>query len=242
MTSRYTLVTASRMLTAEDQGKLLVAASAGPVTLTIPRDATALIPDGTEIQILQYGPGIVTVAGETAGVMISSLNDRYATLGMFSALRVKKLMPNEWMLEGASSVPVTRTINGKPLSANVTITAAELGAVTLDQFGYIDPALTLTPMYIIQSDYNLDPIDAGYLLTVFTKTSARIILRNNLPMDFCAQVKIARFDTGEVIIEPASGVSIFSKNNMRRIASTFGSVTLWYLDNNQWWLEGDLAA
>lgn len=95
-------VTSNKTLSLTDAGTLQQASASSPasITITVPTNASVAFPVGTEIEIVRYGTGDVTIAPAT-GVTISSVNsikrisDQYATVGL------KKMTTNVWLLTGS---------------------------------------------------------------------------------------------------------------------------------------------
>jgi hypothetical protein len=90
-TSNYTLVIG-------DDGIIVEANSASPITITVPLDSTTNFPIGTKITLIRTNTGDVTIAG-TAGVTVN------ATPGLklraqWSAATLLKRAANTWLLMG----------------------------------------------------------------------------------------------------------------------------------------------
>ena len=103
-TRYYTFVTdatTARTVTAStDEGKTLRFTSSSPITLTIPTAANdAGWAVGDYVEIIQYGSGQITVAGDT-GVTVNATDSQKKTRVQFSSLTLIKVTANEWLLTG----------------------------------------------------------------------------------------------------------------------------------------------
>ncbi len=93
-------ITEATALALSHAGKLLSANSASALTVTIPLNATAAFPVGTEIELCQYGVGAVTVAA-TEGVTLLSMDASVSAAGQYACMTLKKLDTDTWLLAGA---------------------------------------------------------------------------------------------------------------------------------------------
>ena len=103
-TRYYTFVTdatTARTVTAStDEGKTLKFTSSSPITITIPTAANdAGWAVGDYVEIIQYGSGQITVAGDT-GVTVNATDSQKKTRVQFSSLTLIKVAANEWLLTG----------------------------------------------------------------------------------------------------------------------------------------------
>lgn len=69
--SSIVVVTANKTLELSDAGKLLEVNSSSAVTITIPTNESVAFPVGTELEILRWGSGAVTLS-PASGVMLAS--------------------------------------------------------------------------------------------------------------------------------------------------------------------------
>jgi hypothetical protein len=92
-TGDYTLVLA-------DKGKVLRINSATNRTVTIPLNSSVAFPIDTEIAILRYGTGTVSIS-PTAGVTLESKNAERKISGQFGSVALKKIGTDEWVLVGS---------------------------------------------------------------------------------------------------------------------------------------------
>lgn len=92
-TSSYTLV-----LT--DRGKVIEMNLSTANTLTIPANADAAFPVGTQITVIQYGAGQTTIAA-AAGVTLRALGGALKTVGQYAGVSLYKRGTNEWIAFGS---------------------------------------------------------------------------------------------------------------------------------------------
>lgn len=89
----------SYTLQVSDAGKLVTLTNGSAVTLTVPSDATAAIPVGSYVELLQGGAGQVTVvAGSGATLRVGGLTAK--ARGQWSSLGVQKIAADTWRLYG----------------------------------------------------------------------------------------------------------------------------------------------
>ena len=117
---------------------------------------------------------------------------------------------------GVASLDTATKVTAAQASADVSTTSST--------------ALTLSTTY------------AGKLLKCTNSSACTITIPSNttasLPVD--TEIEIVRYGAGEVTISPASGVTLYSKDNARSIASRYGAVSLKKMGTNEWWMVGDL--
>lgn len=82
-----------------DAGKTVLANSASPLTVTVPADTTVNFPNGTQINIIQYGTGKVTIS-PSAGVTIKSKYSNRSISTQYAGSYLLKADSNEWLLIG----------------------------------------------------------------------------------------------------------------------------------------------
>jgi hypothetical protein len=82
-----------------DAGKEIRFTNGSAVSLTIPPNSSVAFPIGTEIIIVQYGAGTVTV-GPGSGVTINSAGGRLDLYEQYSAAALIKQNVDEWLLAG----------------------------------------------------------------------------------------------------------------------------------------------
>jgi hypothetical protein len=92
-TGDYTLV-----LT--DKGKVLRINSSSNRTVTIPLNSSVAFPIDTEIAILRYGTGTVSIS-PTSGVTLNSVSSNRKVKDQYGSVALKKIGENEWVLVGS---------------------------------------------------------------------------------------------------------------------------------------------
>lgn len=92
--------TSSYTLSLTDSGELIEINSGSANTLTIPLNSTVAFPIGTSINIVQYGSGQTTLAGESVGVTIRSKENKLKLTGQYSAVSLYKRGTDEWVAIG----------------------------------------------------------------------------------------------------------------------------------------------
>ena len=92
--------TASYTLALTDAGKMIAVNSSSAATVTIPTNASVAFPVDTEIEIAQFGAGVVSIAG-ASGVTIRSVDSMVSLSGQYAVAALKKINTNEWLLAGA---------------------------------------------------------------------------------------------------------------------------------------------
>lgn len=95
-------VTANKTLELSDQGTIQRVNSSGAITITIPAHAAAEFPVETQIEIMRYGSGAVTVVG-SAGVTLRAMGSpaTIAVFAQYGSLALTKIANNEWIVSGA---------------------------------------------------------------------------------------------------------------------------------------------
>ena len=89
---------ASTTLASSDAGYLIRCTSASAMQLTIPTDAADEFAIGQRIDIVQYGAGQVTIAGDTGVTLNSTPTNKLRA--QYSTASVIKIAENEWLLVG----------------------------------------------------------------------------------------------------------------------------------------------
>lgn len=97
--ARIVSVTVSKTLSLSDAGTLQQVNSTSAKTVTIPNNTTASFPTGTEIEILRYGSGAVTIAA-ASGVTITCSETARTIADRYTSVVLKKLSTNTWLLQG----------------------------------------------------------------------------------------------------------------------------------------------
>jgi hypothetical protein len=92
-------VTASKTLALTDLATLQKCTSASLITITISLNSAVVFPINTEIALVKYGVGAVTIGG--SGVTINSVDSLKSVKGQFGAVTLKKIATDEWLLIGS---------------------------------------------------------------------------------------------------------------------------------------------
>lgn len=87
-------------LVLSDRGKVVEMDVATANTLTIPLNADAAFPIGTQITVIQYGAGQTTIAA-AAGVTLNALGGALKTSARYAAASLYKRGTNEWIAFGS---------------------------------------------------------------------------------------------------------------------------------------------
>ena len=81
-----------------DAGYELVFTNSSSISFTVPSDTTSFV-IGQSFVLIQYGTGVITVAGDT-GVTVNAKSNHVKSAGQYSELRLIKVNSNEWLLSG----------------------------------------------------------------------------------------------------------------------------------------------
>jgi hypothetical protein len=101
------------------------------------------------------------------------------------------------------------------------------------------------------SSFILSLADAGRTIDIDTSSNVTVTIPENVPAPegttantflVGTQIAFIRSGTGQVNFDPAAGVTLYSKNNNRKIAAQWSPATLIHKSNNTWILIGDLTA
>jgi hypothetical protein len=92
--------TASYTLVLGDKGKVIEMNVGSANTLTVPTNANVAFPTNTQITVIQYGAGQVTIT-PAGGVTIRSLGGALKTVGQYSAVSLFKRGTDEWVAFGS---------------------------------------------------------------------------------------------------------------------------------------------
>jgi hypothetical protein len=93
-TGNYTLVLA-------DKGKVLRVNSSSNRTITIPKNSAVAFPIDTEIAILRYGSGTVSIAPVDGDVTLQSADGERKIRNRYGSVALKKIGTDEWVLVGS---------------------------------------------------------------------------------------------------------------------------------------------
>lgn len=83
---------------ADDETSIIRFTNAAAITVTVPTDADASLPDGYIVHLHQEGTGQVTVAGDV-GVTVNA-SSSLASRNQYAALSLFKLGTNSWVVVG----------------------------------------------------------------------------------------------------------------------------------------------
>jgi len=93
--------------------------------------------------------------------------------------------------------------------------------------------------------FTLSPTDAGRTIDAESASSITVTIPANTPSaTFLVGTQIAFIQTGpgQLVFDPASGVTLLSKNNNKKVAARYSPATLIKKSANTWILIGDLTA
>ena len=93
-------------------------------------------------------------------------------------------------------------------------------------------------------DFILSLSDAGRTIDAESATSITVTIPLNSSVPFLVGTQIAFIQTGagQLVFVPASGVTLLSKNNNKKVAARYSPATLIQKSANTWVLIGDLTA
>jgi hypothetical protein len=94
-------ITANATLALADEGKVLRVNSSSNLTITIPKNSAVAFPIDTEIAILRYGTGTVSIAPVDGDVTLQSKNAERKISDRYGSVALKKIGENEWVLVGS---------------------------------------------------------------------------------------------------------------------------------------------
>ena len=96
-------ITADTTLSLSHIGKTLKCINSTAITITIPEsddDEAVDLPVKIELEIVRYGTGTVTFAGENSGVTINSAGGKTDIADQFGCVCLKQMAVDEWLLAG----------------------------------------------------------------------------------------------------------------------------------------------
>jgi hypothetical protein len=87
-------------------------------------------------------------------------------------------------------------------------------------------------------------IDGGRLLLSFNSTGCTFTIPAyaSVPFPIGTTIAIVQYGLGQVTVLPGGGVALLSKNNDRKTAAQYSSVSLLHFSTNNWMLVGDITA
>jgi hypothetical protein len=94
------------------------------------------------------------------------------------------------------------------------------------------------------SSFTLSLSDAGRTIDAESSSSITVTIPTNSSVPFLVGTQVAFIQTGvgQLVFVPASGVTLLSKNNNRKVAARYSPATLIQKSANTWILIGDLTA
>lgn len=139
-------------------------------------------------------------------------------------------------------VPSYRTINGKALSSDISITKADVGLGNVPDvvpfhagnYGNIRP--------LVYASRVLELADANAVIISAPTTAVNITVPNDSTINFPVGTAITclRGNSGDMNFLPSSGVTLASKDLKRSIDGMYASATLIKTSANTWFLIGSL--
>lgn len=93
-------ITANTTLALTHAGKLLYVNSTSARTITVPTNASVAFPTGTEIEIVRWNTGTVTIAA-ASGVSLVSTESARTISARYGVVAMKKMATDTWLLTGA---------------------------------------------------------------------------------------------------------------------------------------------
>jgi hypothetical protein len=93
-------------------------------------------------------------------------------------------------------------------------------------------------------DFILSISDSGRTIDAESSSSITVTIPANSSVPFLVGTQVAFIQTGvgQLVFVPASGVTLLSKNNNRKVAARYSPATLIQKSANTWILIGDLTA
>jgi hypothetical protein len=94
-------ITDNATLALADEGKVLRVNSSSNRTITIPKNSAVAFPIDTEIAILRYGSGTVSIAPVDGDVTLQSADGERKIKNRYGSVALKKIGTDEWVLVGS---------------------------------------------------------------------------------------------------------------------------------------------
>lgn len=89
----------ARQLSLNDAGQFIYCTNTNATTITIPNNTSVAFPADTEIEIMRYSTGSVTIAA-ASGVTILCTTSSRTLRAQYSTVRLKRISTNRWLLAG----------------------------------------------------------------------------------------------------------------------------------------------
>ena len=100
--AKIVTVTASKTLALSDAGTLQYSTAATAITITIPLNSSVAFPVGTEIEIMNYGGGAITIAQYSTSVTLNgSTSTTQIIADQYTGAVLKQVSANVWVAQGA---------------------------------------------------------------------------------------------------------------------------------------------
>jgi hypothetical protein len=97
-------ITANATLALADEGKVLrvnPTTAADDITITIPKNSAVAFPVDTEIAIVRYNSGTVSIAPVDGDVTLQSADGERKIKNRYGSVALKKVATDEWVLVGS---------------------------------------------------------------------------------------------------------------------------------------------
>lgn len=99
-TSHVSNITDAAVTVTEDMnGRTYILSASNAITVTVPDPAS--MPDGFEVEMVQWGTGKVSFAIDVSGKYIRSLDGARTIVGQYGVAVLKKIGSSTWLLAGA---------------------------------------------------------------------------------------------------------------------------------------------
>ena len=182
----------------------------------------------------------VTAALLAAGAVITEkLSDKAVTTAKLADLCITAAKIDAAAVTAAKIAPGAVTL--AKLGSDVT--AAALGAASLDESGRVKAEQTFAPVGYIGESMTLAPVHAGRFYRIGSASAVTITIGAESdgawPAD--SEIELCQWGAGAVTIAGASGVVVESMDGAKTIAGQFGCVCLKRITDNYWLLSGALA-
>lgn len=93
-------ISTSAVLVLNDDGRVVRSTGSSPTQITIPTNASVAFPTGTQILVIQYGSGAVTVKA-ASGVTLNAVSAGGTTISSrYQFVGLLKIDTNEWLISG----------------------------------------------------------------------------------------------------------------------------------------------
>ena len=179
----------------------------------------------------------VFFGGSASDPLVKLATDGQMTLKMKPLVGTESLVTSadvSTAISNATSglVPTSRTVNGKPLSADVTLSASDVSAAA-EKIGVV--TVTASTTLALSHAEKTIRVNSSGAVTLTIPTNASVAF----PVGTC--IVVTGVGAGTVSFTPASGVTLNSKESKRTIDGQYAAVTLYKSDTNVWELWGALA-